>query len=109
MQLEPSIPPLNLYKGNGQLSVAVPIPGSHPDHVRVTMSRDRCGFRPSASIRRRLSTTTVATGRSGPGWWTLPFPSRWTRRPPETLNLGVLVVMARISDDGEGERELAVE
>ena len=30
-------PPVNVYEGNGQLSLAVPIAGTHPDQVRVVV------------------------------------------------------------------------
>ena len=32
-----AVPPANIYEGNGQLSVAMPIPGAHREHVRVSL------------------------------------------------------------------------
>ena len=39
--MEAATPPANVYEGNGQLSVAAPIPGAHPEHVEVIVTPTR--------------------------------------------------------------------
>src|SRR5262249_56592694 len=39
--MEATTPPANIYEGNGQLSVAAPIPGAHPEHVEVIVTPTR--------------------------------------------------------------------
>ena len=93
------VPPVNVYEGNGQLSVAAPVPGAHPDHTQVVVRPDRitiearCKY-PQESQHYHLRQWQV-------GCWRLEVPLHRRVDPAQsraTLNLGVLVVMAPISE-----------
>lgn len=104
MSSEANAPPANVYEGNGQLSVAVPIPGAHPEHTEVVV---------------RPSELTVSAENKYPqddqhyhrhdwrvGHWKLDLAlprSVDPARARATLRYGVLVVMAPISEQGSGE------
>ena len=94
-----STPPANLYEGNGQISVAAPVPGAHPQHTEVTVTPTRveivahCKY-PQVRQHYHLHEWQV-------GCWELAID---LPRPVDpagaraTLNLGVLVVMAPIAE-----------
>ena len=109
--LRDSAPPANIYEGNGQLSVAVPVPGAHADHTHIRVSADRllveavCKYTQESQHYLRRDWKV--------GLWRLDLQLPRTIDPSHahaTLNLGVLVVMAPIAEApaNAGERELAV-
>ena len=108
---EPAVPArANVYEGNGQLSVAMPIPGAHPDHVRVSLGpkllrvQADCKY-PQESQRYHRRDWQVGSWRAD-----VELPQRVDpARSRATLNLGVLVIMAPMSETGSGERRLPVE
>jgi HSP20 family molecular chaperone IbpA len=95
--VNPSTPPANLYEGNGQLSVATPIPGAHAQHTDVIVTPTkievvaRCKY-PQARQHYHRHEWQV-------GSWELavdlPRPVDPTGARA-TLNLGVLVVMVPV-------------
>jgi HSP20 family molecular chaperone IbpA len=102
-------PPANVYEGSGQLSVAVPLPGAHPEHISVQLAPERldvvaeCKY-PQESQRYLRRDWQVGSWRLG-----LPLPRRVDPAAARaTLNLGVLVVMAPFSEVGGAERTLEV-
>ena len=103
-------PPTNVYEGNGQLSIAMPIPGAHPEHVEVLVRpstidvRAECKYPQEVQhfLRHDWQVGSVATQISLPRTVD-PMSAR------ATLNFGVLVVMARLSDSGVGESRPQVE
>ena len=109
--IDPSVPArANVYEGNGQLSVAIPIPGAHPEHVRVSLGpallrvQADCKY-PQESQRYHRRDWQV-------GSWQAEVALPRGVDPASaraTLNLGVLVVMAPLSEDGGGEHEVTVE
>jgi HSP20 family molecular chaperone IbpA len=102
--MEPAVPPANVYEGNGQLSVATPIPGAHPDHVEVIVTPNRVQVTATCKYPQENQHYHLHEWLVG-GWdLTVALP-----RPVDpaaaraTLNLGVLVVTAPVSEDGSGE------
>jgi HSP20 family molecular chaperone IbpA len=107
--MEAATPPANVYEGNGQVSVATPIPGAHPDHVQVIVTPTT--VRVAATCKYPQENQHYHMHEWLVGGWNLsvdlpkpvdPAPAR------ATLNLGVLVVTAPISADGSGESRPAV-
>jgi HSP20 family molecular chaperone IbpA len=102
-------PPINVYEGSGQLSVAMPLPGAHPDHISVRLEPERLGVKaeckyPQESQRYLRRDWLV-------GSWRLEtaLPRRVDPSAARaTLNLGVLVVMAPLSEVGGIPRDLEV-
>jgi HSP20 family molecular chaperone IbpA len=97
-------PPANVYEGNGELSIATPIPGSHPQHTEVLVTpaevriEARCKY-PQESQHYHRREWQVGSWRL-----TIGLPKRVDpQRARATLNLGVLVVMAPLSESGSGE------
>lgn len=103
-------PPANVYEGNGQLSVALPIPGAHREHVTVTVNpRDLvidavCKY-PQVSQHYHRHEWKVG------GWHAeVPLPAEVDpARARATLNLGVLVVMAPLGRASEPSHTPPVE
>lgn len=102
-------PPANVYEGSGQLSVAVPLPGAHPDHISVRLAPEgldvvaECKY-PQESQRYLRHDWQVGSWRLE-----LALPRRVDPSAGRaTLNLGVLVVMAPLSEVGGAERSLEV-
>jgi HSP20 family molecular chaperone IbpA len=103
-------PPVNIYDSGGELSVALPIPGAHAQHVRVVVNAER--LRVDAACKYPQSRQSYLRRDWQVGEWAidLPLPRRVDPgRSRATLNFGVLVVMAPISNTGEGEHRPAVE
>ena len=107
--VEAATPPVNIYEGGGQLSAAVPLPGAHPDHVSVRLMPDRlevvadCKY-PQESQRYLRRDWVV-------GSWCLDLALPRSVDPSAgraTLNLGVLVVMAPLSEAGGTARSIDV-
>jgi HSP20 family molecular chaperone IbpA len=102
--MEASIPPANVYEGNGQLSVAAPIPGAHPEHVEVVVTPTQ--IRVAASCKYAQDAQHYHRHDWRVGAWELGLDLPKPVDPGgarATLNLGVLVVMAPISETGSGE------
>jgi HSP20 family molecular chaperone IbpA len=102
--MEAVTPPANVYEGNGQLSVAAPIPGSHPDQVEVVVTPTR--LRITAVCKYSQDNQHYHRHDWQVGAWELAVDLPRQIDPSAaraTLNLGVLVVMAPISATGSGE------
>jgi HSP20 family molecular chaperone IbpA len=110
MPLEAATPPVNVYEGNGQLSVVIPIPGAHPNHIGVVVEATR--MRLSAECKYPQENQHYHRRDWQVGSWhaEVELPRRVdAARSRATLNLGVLVVMAPLSETGSGEHRPAVE
>lgn len=109
LNVEAATPPVNIYEGGGQLSAAMPLPGAHPDHVSVRLEPDRldvvaeCKY-PQTSQRYLRRDWQVGSWRLD---LTLPRPVD-PSAARATLNLGVLVVMAPLSEAGGPARSIDV-
>ena len=109
LSVEAAAPPVNIYEGGGQLSAAVPLPGAHPDHVSVRLAPERlevvavCKY-PQESQRYLRHDWQVGSWRLD---LTLPHAVD-SSAGRATLNLGVLVVMAPLSDAGGPTRSIDV-
>jgi HSP20 family molecular chaperone IbpA len=102
-------PPVNVYEGSGQLSMAMPLPGAHPDHISVRLAPERldvvaeCKY-PQESQRYLRHDWQVGAWRVE-----VPLPRRVDPAAARaTLNLGVLVVMAPLSEVNGPARDLEV-
>ena len=99
---EAKTPPANVYEGNGQLSVAVPVPRAHHTEVRVTPEQ----LTVTAENKYPQSDQHYHRHEWQVGQWrlelALPRPVD-PARARATLRYGVLVVMAPISEQGSGE------
>jgi HSP20 family molecular chaperone IbpA len=103
-------PPANVYESGGELSVALPIPGAHAQNVLVIVTPDH--LRVDAPCKYPQSRQNYLRRDWQVGEWAidLPLPHRVDpARSHATLNLGVLVVMAPLSDEGAGEHRPLVE
>jgi HSP20 family molecular chaperone IbpA len=102
--MDSDAPPANVYEGNGQLSVAVPIPGAHGEHTEIVVTPDR--LRVTAANKYPQDEQHYHRRDWKVGTWRLDLELP-RRVDPEgaraTLHYGVLVVMAPISDRGTGE------
>jgi len=102
--MEQSTPPANLYEGNGQLSLVTPIPGAHPQHTDVIVTRTRmeivarCKY-PQARQHYHRHEWQVGSWQLAVD---LPRPVDPTAARA-TLNLGVLVVMAPVAEPGASD------
>lgn len=110
MTPERTTPPANVYEANGQLRVAVPIPGAHGDHTSVVVRPDRvevdaiCKY-PQDSQRYLRRDWQVGSWRLD-----LELPRRVDpAQGRASLHFGVLVVMAPISESGAGEARVPIE
>src|SRR5919201_6227922 len=99
METKAAAPPANIYESGGELSVAVPIPGAHPNHVRVIVNRDR--LRVEAASKYPQTSQHYHRRDWQVGAWSLDLelPKHVDpARSRATLTLGVVVVMAPVSD-----------
>jgi HSP20 family molecular chaperone IbpA len=104
-----STPPVNVYEGSGQLSAAVPLPGAHPDHVSVRLAADRLDVRAECKYPQENQRYLRHDWQVGSWHLEIDLPRRVEPAGARaTLNLGVLVVMAPLSDSGGPARELEV-
>ena len=102
-------PPANVYEGNGELAIVTPIPGAHGPHTDVVVAPDR--IRVTAANKYPQESQHYHRREWQVGSWELDIelPKRIDpARARATLNLGVLVVMAPISENGTGESRPAV-
>jgi HSP20 family molecular chaperone IbpA len=107
--MEATTPPANVYEGNGQLSVAAPIPGAHPEHVEVIVTPTRVDVRAMSKYPQENQHYHRHEWLVG-GWdLSVDLPERVDPAAARaTLNLGVLVVTAPISATGSGESRPAI-
>jgi HSP20 family molecular chaperone IbpA len=102
--MEAVTPPANVYEGNGQLSVATPIPGSHPDQVEVIVTPTKLHITAVCKYAQENQHYHRHEWRVGAWELAVDLPSQVDPAAARaTLNLGVLVVMAPISATGSGE------
>ncbi len=109
-ETDSGVPPANIYEANGQLSVAVPVPGAQPDHARVTLTPDRLRLEALCKYEQESQHYLRRDWQVGLWRLDLPLPRRVDPAGAHaTLNLGVLVVMAPLSESGQGDRRVQVE
>jgi HSP20 family molecular chaperone IbpA len=105
VETKQATPPVNIYESNGELSVALPIPGTHPNHVEVVVEPER--LRIGASSKYPQERQRYLKREWHVGTWNLdlelPRPVD-PARSRATLHLGVLVVMAPIATEGAAGR-----
>ena len=107
---ERAVPPANVYEGSGQLSVAVPLPGVHKDHVSVTVEPERLLVTAEGKYPQESQHYLQHGWHVGSWRLDLPLPRRVDPSGARaTLNLGVLVVMAPISATGSAGSRPTVE
>jgi HSP20 family molecular chaperone IbpA len=102
--MEASTPPVNVYEGSGQLSVAIPLPGAHPQHTTVTIAPDRLVVHADCKYPQESQRYLQRDWQVGSWQLDLPLPRRVDPGGAQgTLNLGVLVVMAPLSPSSSAE------
>lgn len=102
-------PPVNVYEGSGQLSVAVPLPGAHPDHITVRLEPERLGVAAECKYPQESQRYLRRDWQVGSWHLETALPRRVDPSAARaTLNLGVLVVMAPLSEVGGVGRDLDV-
>lgn len=111
METQAATPPANIYEAGGELSVAVPIPGAHANHVEVVVQARRLRVEAAAKYPQGSQNYLRRDWRVGAWSLDLDLPKAVDpRRSRATLNLGVLVVMAPLGGGGDGgEHRPAVE
>lgn len=103
-------PPANIYEGNGQLSVALPIPGAHREHTRVLVTPEHLSVEAECKYPQEQQRYLRRDWQVGSWSLDLDLPRRVDPvRAHAKLSLGVLVVMAPLSETGEGRGQPAVE
>jgi HSP20 family molecular chaperone IbpA len=108
-QLTPT-PPVNVYEGNGELTVAAPIPGAHPQHTEVVVTPDQVRLKAHGKYPQAQQHYHRHEWQVGSWQVQVDLPKHVDpARARATLNLGVLVVMAPVSDQGSGEHRPLVE
>ncbi|TMC08406.1 MAG: Hsp20/alpha crystallin family protein [Chloroflexi bacterium] len=102
-------PPVNIYEGGGQLSAAVPLPGAHPDHVSVRLGPGRLEVIAECKYLQESQRYLRRDWQVGSWRLDLALPRQVDPSAARaTLNLGVLVVMAPLSEAGGPVRSIAV-
>jgi HSP20 family molecular chaperone IbpA len=105
-----AVPPANVYEASGQLSVAVPLPGVHREHVAVTLEPERLQVRADGKYPQVSQNYLRHDWHVGSWQLDLSLPRRVDPAGARaTLNLGVLVVMAPISAAGSASSHPTVE
>ena len=109
MSNAPHQPPVNVYEGNGQLSVAVPLPGAHAGHTEVVVTPDRIQIAAANKYPQAAQHFHRQDWQVGDWHVDVALPLRVDPAGARaTLNLGVLVVMAPINERGAGESRPSV-
>ena len=109
MTFEPATPPVNVYESNGQLEVALPIPGAHSEHTAVTLDPER--LRVEAVCKYAQESQHYLRREWQVGAWELDLELPRRVDPAgarASLNYGVLVVMAPLSSSASGRERLTV-
>jgi HSP20 family molecular chaperone IbpA len=109
-QKEHAAPPANVYEAGGQLSVAVPLPGVHREHVSVNVEPERLQVSADGKYPQHSQNYLHHGWHVGSWRLDLALPKRVDPAGARaTLNLGVLVVMAPLAATGSGSSRPAVE
>jgi HSP20 family molecular chaperone IbpA len=107
---EQAAPLANVYEASGQLSVAVPLPGVHREHVSVSVEPERLLVTADGKYPQDSQNYLRHDWHVGSWRLDLELPRRVDPAGARaTLNLGVLVVMAPISARGSAGSRPAVE
>jgi HSP20 family molecular chaperone IbpA len=108
--VDSAAPATNVYEGNGQLSVAMPIPGAHPEQVEVIVQPEAIAVRADCKYPQQAQHYHRHDWKVGSVRADIPLPRRVDPSGARaSLNFGVLVVMAPISATGDGESRPRVE
>ncbi len=103
-------PPVNIYEWAGQLSLAAPIPGAHPNHVEIVVTPERIELDAECKYPQDAQNYLRRDWQVGAWKLQLDLPHRVDpERARAVLRHGVLVVMAPISEQGSGRSQPAVE
>jgi HSP20 family molecular chaperone IbpA len=105
VETKQATPPVNIYESNGELSVALPIPGTHPNHVEVVVEAER--LRVEATSKYPQERQRYLKRAWHVGTWSLDLDLPRAVDPARsraTLHLGVLVIMAPIATQGSAGR-----
>lgn len=109
-QQEQAAPPANVYEASGQLSVAVPLPGVHREHVSVSVEPERLLVTADGKYPQSSQNYLQHGWHVGSWHLDMALPRRVDPAGARaTLNLGVLVVMAPISATGSAGSRPIVE
>lgn len=109
LSVETATAPVNVYEGGGQLSAAVPLPGAHPDHVSVRLEPERLEVVAECKYPQESQRYLRRDWRVGSWHLDLALPRKVDPTAARaTLNLGVLVVMAPLSEVGGPARSIEV-
>ena len=107
---ERSTPPANVYEAGGQLSIAVPLPGVHREHVAISVEPERLVVTADGKYPQDSQNYLQHDWHVGSWQLDMALPRRVDPAGARaTLNLGVLVVMAPISATGSAGSRPAVE
>jgi HSP20 family molecular chaperone IbpA len=107
---EQATPPVNIYEGNGQLSIALPVPGAHREHTKVLVRPDRLHISAEGKYAQENQHYHRREWQVGAWELDLELPKRVDpSRAHARVSMGVLVVMAPLSEEGEGEARPKVE
>lgn len=105
--MQAASPPANIYEGNGEISVAIPIPGAHPVNTELLVTPRQlqveadCKY-PQESQHYHRHDWQVGSWRA-----TIDLPKAVDpARAKATLNLGVLVFMAPVAEGADGQQRL---
>lgn len=103
-------PPANIYEAAGHLRVATPIPGAQAPHTRVVVRPDQIQVEAECKYSQDEQHYLRRDWQVGAWHLDLPLPKRVDPGAAHaTLRHGVLVVMAPISEGGDGEARPTVE
>ena len=107
--LAPAVPPVNIYEGSGQLSVVLPIPGSHPDHVEVVIEPTLLRVHAECKYAQEQQNFRRHEWQVGSWKVDVALPSSVDpSRARAALEYGVLTVRAPISETATGLCRLAI-
>jgi len=95
--------PVNVYEGGGQISVVVPIPGAHAEHTRIVVEPRRITVDAECKYEQEQQQYLRRDWQVGSWHADVDLPVGVDPTPAHaSLNHGVLVVMAPVSDAASG-------
>jgi HSP20 family molecular chaperone IbpA len=101
--------PVNVYEGGGQISVVVPIPGAHAEHTRVVVEPRRITVEAVCKYAQEQQQYLRRDWQVGAWHADIGLPVGVDPAAAHaSLNLGVLVVMAPVSESASGRSTPAV-